>query len=424
MVVVVVTILFMTILVGPIFFLANKTAKLMRKYKQRTIQRTNPDTELRILTCIHSVGNLSGIINLLEVSNATRKSPISVFAVHLVELTRRSAMLIVHDTFRSSNSNDGSRESLDSEYIIAAFRNYQSRNHKVTVQPLTAVSSFSSIHDDIVEIAENKVVAVILVPFHKQPTADGELQRDNQSVREVNQNLLDKAPCSVGILVDRGIGSANMLDSSIFVRKGFKFAMLFFGGPDDREALSYAWRMAGKPGVSLAVVRFLPNKIAGQHGTELEDEVISEDGMPPDITKIETENELDDEFINEFRFKSMYDQSINYNEKMVNNSEEILEFLKKLYNEFDLYIVGRGENVKSPLTMGLAEWGNDPELGAIGDTLVTSNFAEQASVLVVQQSPSSGLRSGSQRLKRKFVQKKWASPVLNPDYEGFVKKDY
>ena len=32
---------------------------------------------------------------------------------------------------------------------------------------------------------------------------------------------------------------------------------MFFGGADDREALSYAWRMSEHPGISLTVMRFI-----------------------------------------------------------------------------------------------------------------------------------------------------------------------
>lgn len=417
--------LLMTGLVGPIFFLANKKAKRTRKYKQRTIQRRNPDTELRILTCIHSVGNLSGIINLLELSNATKKSPLCVFAVHLVELTRRaSAMLIVHDAFRTKTSDQNSiRELADSDLIINAFRHYQDRNDDITVQPLTAVSSFTSIHEDIFEIAEDKVVALILIPFHKQPTADGELQGENHQIREVNNNLLAKAPCSIGILVDRGIGSAviTSAQSSLHGRQGLKLCMLFIGGPDDREALFYAWRMAGKPGVNLTVVRYVYNK-DGESGILVEDLNNTEDEDLVDTARDVKEKELDDEFINEFRFKTMYDSSITYNDKMVSNVEELVESITTMYGEYELYIIGRGDNVKSPLTMGLSGWVDNPELGPVGETLVTSNSTAHASVLVVQQSSSALFRSESLQVKRKFGRQKWASPILNPDFEAFENK--
>ena len=94
----------MTLVVGPILAFTYKRSRRTRHYKCRTIQSTKPDTDFRILVCIHSMRNVSGMINLLQNSNPTQLSPINVFAVHLVELTgRSSAMLIVHDTYSSTN---------------------------------------------------------------------------------------------------------------------------------------------------------------------------------------------------------------------------------------------------------------------------------------------------------------------------------
>lgn len=35
-----------------------------------------------------------------------------------------------------------------------------------------------------------------------------------------------------------------------------------------------------------------------------------------------------------------------------------------------LYIVGHSQGVKSPLTMGLSEWSDYPELGPVGESLI------------------------------------------------------
>lgn len=48
-----------------------------------------------------------------------------------------------------------------------------------------------------------------------------------------------------------------------------------------------------------------------------------------------------------------------------------------------VYIVGRGQGVKSPLTIGLSEWSDIPKLGPIGETLI--EFTAHVSVLLLQQ---------------------------------------
>ncbi|KAK0603860.1 hypothetical protein LWI29_009499 [Acer saccharum] len=413
------TVLFMTALVGPIVLLANKTTRSARKYKQRTIQRSNPDTELRILTCIHSIGNLSGIIKLLEVSNSTQKSPIKVFAVHLVELIgRASAMLAVQEAGKNNSAiiNDPSRERVESDQIVSAFERFKERHETVTVHPLTVVSPYVTMHEDIYQFAEDKLAAMILIPFHKQGTITGGFQgSENQySIREVNQNLLLKSPCSVGILVDRGLRlskSSKPSAPSSQPPTDLRIAMLFIGGLDDHEALSYAHRIAGTPGVTLTVVRFLQIKMDVEQNANAECHV--EEGICLTTTEErEAEKELDDDYINEFRFKTMFDDSITYLEKYLNNSVELVKDIKTKYKDFDLYVVGRGVEAKSPLIMGISEFIDNPELGPVGDVLLSSAFTAHALVLVVQQPTSDGFRT-----KGNFRRKNWASPVLNPDYD-------
>ncbi|KAJ4725059.1 Cation/H(+) antiporter like [Melia azedarach] len=112
----------------------------------------------------------------------------------------------------------------------------------------------------------------------------------------------------------------------------------------------------------------------------------AEDGILTVVEEMEREKDLDDGFINDFRFKTMCDETITYYEKQVNDCSETVESIIAMCKNFDLYIDGRGCGVKSPLTKGLSEWSENPELGPIEDTLGSSEFTGHASVLVVQQS--------------------------------------
>lgn len=94
-------------------------------YKWRTIQRSKPDAEFRVLVCVHTHLNVPTINNLLEASHPTKRSPMCVYVVHLVELTgRASAMLIIHSTRKSGRPalNDTQAQS---DNIINAFENYE-----------------------------------------------------------------------------------------------------------------------------------------------------------------------------------------------------------------------------------------------------------------------------------------------------------
>lgn len=66
-------------------------------YKRRTIMHSRENDEFRILACIHSQENVRAVINLLQVSNPTKESCISLLVLHLTKLTgRASSVLIAH----------------------------------------------------------------------------------------------------------------------------------------------------------------------------------------------------------------------------------------------------------------------------------------------------------------------------------------
>ncbi|KAL9377758.1 hypothetical protein Peur_029093 [Populus x canadensis] len=363
----------MTAIIIPSVTAIYRPEKRFLPYTRRTIQRSKRDAEFRALACVHTPRNVPTIINLLEASHPNKRSPMCVYVVHLVELTgRASAMLIVHNT-RKSGHPALNRTQAQSDHIINAFDNYEQNAVCVSVQPLTAISPYSTMHVDICNLAEDKRVALIILPFHKQQTVDGGMEATNPAIRMVNENVLANAPCSVGILVDRGLSGSTRLASN---QAAHHVAVLYFGGPDDREALSYAWRMSEHPTINLTVMRFVP----GEDAKALDN---------PGMLSVETENlkekQLDEDHVNEFRTQTAHNGSIFYNEIVVSNGEETVAAIRSMDNHHDLFIVGRGQGMISPLTAGLTDWSECPELGAIGDLLASSDFAATVSVLVLQQ---------------------------------------
>ncbi|KAE8722415.1 Cation proton exchanger [Hibiscus syriacus] len=363
----------------------------MKSYNDRHLVKSKPDTPLRVLACVHSTGNLSGLLSLLQISNATRKSPITVFAVHLVELAgRTSAMLIFHDKNKTIDTgNNCSKEKAEAEQIVSTFKSFENDNHGATVKPLTVVSPYVSMHKDVNNFALDKFANIILIPFHKRPDTSGGWTDENLQHETVNQNLLETSPCSIGLLVDRGL---TCFSESKKGMRECRVTMLFVEGPDEREALAYAWKMAGNPRLMFTLVRFVPGKQVS--------ELVENDNAPyifTDRFERERQKQLDDDYINEFRFRTMHDQSITYIEKQVNSGDQIVSAISDAYNDFDLYVVGRGHGRTFPLTEGLANWSEFPELGPLGETLVSMDLESPASVLIVQQScPTS---SGSKKNK-------------------------
>uniref|UniRef100_A0A2K2ACF3 Cation/H+ exchanger domain-containing protein n=1 Tax=Populus trichocarpa TaxID=3694 RepID=A0A2K2ACF3_POPTR len=271
----------------------------------RTIQRSKPDAEFRVLLCVHTHLNVPTINNLLEASHPTKRSPMCVYVT--------------------------------------------------------------------CNLAEEKLVALIIIPFHKQLTVDGGMEVTNPAFRMVNQNVLAKTPCSIGILVGRRLSGSTYLALN---QASHHIAVLFIGGTYDREALSYAW---SHPAIKLTVMRFIP----GEDAIEPDDS-----GMLTVETENKNEKNLDEEYVNEFRIQTAHDGSIRYNEKVVNNGEETVAAMRSMDNHHDLFIVGRGHVMISPVTAGLTDWSECTELGAIGDLLASSDFAATVLVLVIAPIPT------------------------------------
>ncbi|CAN1178610.1 Cation/H(+) antiporter 15 [Linum perenne] len=418
--VLVLSILLMSLTVTPLAKAANKSNRRSIQFKHRTVESNKLESELRILTCIHSPRNLSGMINLLESSNASKQYPICVFALHLVQLTERraTAMLIVHDNssaqrsmFDGSSGQSLSRREEDSKHIITAFESLENRGPSVSAQSLTVVSPYTTMHEDISCLGEDKRVTLILLPFHKQADVYGRLQDENLNWRTVNKNLLVNATCSVGILVDRGLGS-NKDRSNVQSGSGQQssqpsnpmstYAVIFIGGPDDREALAFGWRMAKSPNVSFTLLRLISDHDDDQVDDDGEASVVgSEQGgganSSSTMSKMPTrskkeEKEIDDEYVNEFRFRTMHEETINYVEKVVKTGEEVIGTIGRAVHGFDLYILGQRKNTAPSVMAGLSEWTECEELGVLGDTLLASEFAEHSSMLVIKQHYVPGMR--------------------------------
>ncbi|KAK8534608.1 hypothetical protein V6N12_057252 [Hibiscus sabdariffa] len=140
-------------------------------------------------------------ISLLQISNATRKSPITVFSIYLVKLTRASAMLIFHDKNKNvdaENNMNTTREKAEAEQIVNAFESFENDNHATAVQTLTTVSPYASMQDDVNNFALDKFANIILISFHKRPDTAGGWTDEKLEHKLVNQNLLTTPPCSIG----------------------------------------------------------------------------------------------------------------------------------------------------------------------------------------------------------------------------------
>ncbi|KAH0644412.1 hypothetical protein KY284_032296 [Solanum tuberosum] len=363
--------LFTTFITSPIVVSVYKPVKLaITKYKNRTIERKDTSKQLRIMTCFHSKKNIPAMINLIEASRGTaKKEGLRVYAMHLMELSERSsAILMVHKARKNGMPFWTKGGVSDSNQIVVAFEMFENLS-KVSIRPTTAISPMNTMHEDIIAGAERKRVEMIILPFHKHQRIDGHLETTRADLRHVNRRVLQHAPCSVGILVDRGFGGASHVSAS---NVDFKVTILFFRGHDDCEALAYGMHMAEHPGINLLVVRFLVDpEVAGGSVTLDMDQTYSTEAQSKD-----------EELLTDLKHKLSKNSSIKYEEKLVKDAAETTELIRA-YNRCNLFLVGRIS--EGEVAAALDKKSDCPELGPLGNLLTCPEFSTTASVLVVQQ---------------------------------------
>ncbi|KAI3867943.1 hypothetical protein MKW92_049904 [Papaver armeniacum] len=347
----------LTAVISPVLRYLYNPSKRYISYKKRSIQHNKRNTELRVAVCVYDQENVPTMINLLQASNPTPYSPIAVFVLHLVELVGRTApMFITHQSLNKLPAR--------SEIIINTFRIYEEQNKEyITLRSYTSVAPLNTIHDDVCTLGLNRRTSLIIVPFHVQWNVDGTIQSTHH--RSVNINILNNAPCSIAILIDRG----NLSGSVLATYRAFsRVCMIFLGGPDDREALAYATRMCDQSSLHLTLFRI----------TEAQCDI------QPSNHHAE-EQRKDDEMVNEFKENHADCERITYREEAVNNGVGTVRAIRMVEENFELILVGRRHEADSPLLIGLNEWSEYPELGLVGDILASPDCTSPVSVLVVQQ---------------------------------------
>ncbi|XP_076925408.1 cation/H(+) antiporter 18-like [Bidens hawaiensis] len=337
------------------------------EYKNRTIYKKGfAMSQFRMFSTFHGIRNLPAMINLIEASRGARKKEtLTVHSMHLMELSERSsAILMVHKARRNGSPFWKKDPHAGSDQIVVAFEAFQQLS-KVTIRPTTAISPVASMHEDICIEAEMKKASMIILLFHKHLRVDGHLETTRAEYRLVNRKVLEHAPCSVSILVDRGFGgsshvAASNVDSLITV--------LFFGGRDDHEALAYGARMAEHPGISLVVVRIILDRKAAKSGSV--------------SVEIDDQAPKDDDVIAEYKNKLLKNTSHKYVERTVKNGPETIEVIRE-NTRCNLVLVGRMP--EGELAASMRKRSECPEMGPIGNLLISPEFHITASVLVVQQ---------------------------------------
>ncbi|PNX90938.1 hypothetical protein L195_g047066 [Trifolium pratense] len=222
--------------------------------------------------------------------------------------------------------------------LLESFRSFEREFQDcLVVNAFTAISPPEMMYDDICTLALDNFTSLIILPFHRQWSCDGNsVELEDESLRDINYRVLERAPC----------------------------------GKDDREALFFTKRMTKNPHVKLTVVRFLS----------------CDDDVDDDSKGSGWESKLDNELLDEIKTKNKIGNvSVKYVERTVKDGPETALIIRSLATEFDLIVVGRQAGVETPQTSGLLQWSEYSELGVLGDLLVSTDAGGKASVFVIQQ---------------------------------------
>ncbi|KAG2394632.1 Cation/H(+) antiporter 4 Protein [Vigna angularis] len=321
-------------------------------YQKRNIMSLKQNHELRIVACIQKTYQVIHMKNVLQLCSPCPENTLVADILHLMELVGRSTPIFIAHRLQQKV---GSSYNYSGELIVTFDLFERDYAGCATANTYTAISPMALMHEDVCHLALDKNAAIIILPFHLKWGGDGSIELEDNNIRSFNSRVLERAPCSIGILVSRGPAG--------FSAANYKVAMVFLGGADDREALCLAKRFTKNLGNRLFVYRLVAY----------------------DRDMSNWEDMIDDEELREVRGAYGKLENVTYEEHTIEDASQTTVFIKDIANKFDFIMVGRRYGMRSSQTYGLENWTEYSELGVIGDLLASPDMETRASVLVVQQ---------------------------------------
>uniref|UniRef100_A0A0D9Z0P4 Uncharacterized protein n=1 Tax=Oryza glumipatula TaxID=40148 RepID=A0A0D9Z0P4_9ORYZ len=380
-----------TFMAGPAAAAIVRQQRAASRYRSRCLQDLKVDHELRVLVCVHGAGGVHTMLTLAELSKGT--APLAVYLLHLVELMAARKYAITHLYHDADADDDEWGYAREIEQVAAAVNTF-TYDAGVPVRQMTAISSLGSMDADVRNGVEDSRASLVIVPFHKEQRYDGRMVCRREGRRQLNQRILQRLPCTVGVLVERRLGgrggggdegAENVVKNQVVA--------VFLGGPDDREAVAYATRLAAHPWVSVTVVRFLPARqddITIGIDKQLLGTTKSHAGEGAMEVAVEDEEAMaDEEFMADVYARLVLAGQVEYTERYVSNGAEMVNSLSAMVGTYSLFVVGKGGggSAAAAMTSGMGGLLEDecPELGPVGEVLASDDFTACGSVLVLQQ---------------------------------------
>uniref|UniRef100_A0ACD5U867 Uncharacterized protein n=1 Tax=Avena sativa TaxID=4498 RepID=A0ACD5U867_AVESA len=401
-----------TFMAGPASAAIVRQQRRAFQYRSHCLQDLRVDHELRVLVCVHGAAGVNAMLTIAELSKGSG-APVAVYLLHLVELMAARKYAITHlykqdvgvrVRMKVKDEEDKWGYAWEMDQVAAAVHGFATYEAAVPVRQMTAISSLASMDGDVRNGMEDARASLVIMPYHKEQRYDGRMVSRRDGRRQLNERVLQRASCTVGILVERHLPSISVAEPTTTTTAprttgGDEEQMMstistsptsqpaadqeavvhhvvavFLSGPDDREAVAYATRLATHPSVSVTVSRFL---LAKQ--------------QPAAADNKEEQEEEDEEFMSEVYAGFVAPGRVSYTETYVSNGVETLHALSGMVGMCSLFVVGRGGSggaAWTAMTRGMSGLEEEEclELGPVGELLASDDFLGcSSSVLVMQQ---------------------------------------
>ncbi|TVU10240.1 hypothetical protein EJB05_43755 [Eragrostis curvula] len=387
-----------TLIAGPVMAVVFRKEREAYACSHQALEHAAPDEEdLRMLACVRNARCTPGMLSLLELLASKPRAQPAIHVLHFFDVARK------YDGPRQYH-----RRVQDTEHKL------MDRRNDATTQVNWAVDVFASATGlairqidagDRGTTANAKAVrrwtedvraGVLFIPYHRDQHYDGKMVCRREDRARFNREVLERAPCTAAVLADRPFrsgGTTFQLPTKMSTSKEAagnqgnekvttRVAAVFLGGPDDREAVALACRLAKNESVSLTVIRFV---LRGKGSDAHDDDDRVATAHTTDIEVVVSAADPDDECMAAFRRGYVAKERAAYAEKAVTGPMDVVDVLRGMAGAYALLVAGRGGRQPAELVVGLEGWAECVEVGPVGEILASDESLEMGSVLVVQQ---------------------------------------
>ncbi|CAG8797849.1 37807_t:CDS:1 [Gigaspora margarita] len=403
----------------------------IQNQKKTEYKHDNKDLKSKLLVVLNKVENFPAMITFLQLLQhntllasddqsdlSTTKDiiPMKIHVLRLIELTHRMSALMKFNEISETILHDP---------IMKMF-SVLSQISSMEVDSKLAVADPKNFCKEIAEKVQDNDINLVIIPWdgageivdmpiENEDNVLCEKRHTKPQIANFIQNVFNDATnyASVGVFVDRGIGSINEIHTFSNPTDYLNVFVPFFGGADDREALTFAFRLLEYPNVNITIIRITKLEQPSDNDITLKPETqsvilsINDEKDCPSIVSATTisedaahrDNEEDEIFLEKYlKSKSGYPTRyacISYQEtSSCTPIQTAVERAKKVVSRKDLVVVGRSRHSQGSkhqhnyefkeLIKNLGGYSNDTHksLGYVTEAFLVGGV--MASLLVLQ----------------------------------------